>query len=293
MRISMPSIRNAALILAVGAATAALAQDATRDAPSGNARQSTADQGQTVMDRLGRAVKSGKDAAGRAPDPRLPRTDNPADRRRAFEALRGRTSMPEMEARARAAQAKGEASLAAERERQAKALRQALGLEPAEEQALAKAAPAVAGKGWVPVLFVSSSMPISTLRSYAAQLERAHGVMAFRGVPGGLKRMGPMAKLTAQILRLDPGCEGPNCVMRDVQLIVDPIVFRQHGIAQVPALAMIPGDPTQAYCERDDDSPRAAHVVFGDSALSGMLEEYARLGGKEEVSHAQALLVAR
>jgi hypothetical protein len=33
--------------------------------------------------------------------------------------------------------------------------------------------------------------------------------------------------------------------------------------------------------------------VFGDSALSGMLEEYARLGGKEEVSHAQALLVAR
>ena len=201
--------------------------------------------------------------------------------------------MPEMEARARAAQAKGEASLAAERERQAKALSQAMGLEPAEEQALAKAAPAVTAKDWVPVLFVSSSMPIPTLRSYAAQLERVHGVMAFRGVPGGLKKMGPMAKLTAQILRRDPGCEGPNCVMRDVQLIVDPIVFRQHGIAQVPALKMIPGDPTQAYCERDDDSPRAAHIVFGDSALSGMLEEYARLGGKEEVAHAQALLVAR
>jgi type-F conjugative transfer system pilin assembly protein TrbC len=279
--------------MAVGAATAALAQDTTRDARSGNARQSTADQGQSVMDRLGRAIQSGKDAAGRVPDPRLPRTDNPADRRRAFEALRGRAPMPEMEARARAAQAKGEASLAAERERQAKALRQALGLEPAEEQALAKVAPAITAKGWVPVLFVSSSMPIPTLRSYAAQLERVHGVMAFRGVPGGLKRMGPMAKLTAQILRLDPGCGGPNCVMRNVQLIVDPIVFRQHGIVQVPALAMIPGDPTQAYCERDDDSPRAAHVVFGDSALSGMLEEYARLGGKEEVSHAQALLVAR
>ena len=196
-------------------------------------------------------------------------------------------------ARARAAQARGEVSLAAERERQAKALRQALGLEPAEEQALAKAAPAVIVKGWVPVLFVSSSMPISTLRNYAVQLERVHGVMAFRGVPGGLRKMGPMAKLTAQILRIDPGCEGPNCVMRNVQLIIDPIVFRQHGIVQVPALAMIPGDPTQAYCERDDDSPRAAHVVFGDSALSGMLDEYARLGGKEEVSHAQALLANR
>src|SRR3546814_17993889 len=76
--------------------------------------------------------------------------------------------------------------------------------------------------------------------------------------------------------------------MRNVQLIIDPVVFRQHGIAQVPALAMIPGDPTQAYCERDDDSPRASHVVFGDSALSGMFEAYARLGGKEEVSNAQA-----
>ena len=105
--------------------------------------------------------------------------------------------------------------------------------------------------------------------------------------------MGPMAKMTAQILRLDPGCEGPNCVMRDVQLIIDPVVFRQHGIAQVPALAMIPGDPTQAYCERYDDSPRASHVVFGDSALPGMFEAYARLGGKEEVSHAQALLADR
>ncbi|WP_232333031.1 type-F conjugative transfer system pilin assembly protein TrbC [Novosphingobium aquimarinum] len=277
----------------MSAATAALAQDSASDAPSGAGRQSVADQGQASMDRLESAVTHGKEAAGRAPDPRLPRTDDPADRRRAFEGLRSRILAPDMEARARAAQARGQASLAAERERQARALRQALGLEPAEEQALAKAAPAVTAKGWVPVLFVSSSMPISTLRNYAAQLERVHGVMAFRGVPGGLRKMGPMAKLTAQILRLDPGCEGPNCVMRNVQLIIDPVVFRQHGIAQVPALAMIPGDPTQAYCERDDDSPRATHVVFGDSALSGMLDEYARLGGKEEVSHAQALLADR
>lgn len=293
MRISKRSIHKLALLALIGAATAALGQDATPGADQGDARQAAADQGQASMNRLESAVARGKQAVGQPPDLRLPRTDNPADRRRAFEGLRGRAPMPEMDARARAAQARGEVSFAAERERQAKALRQALGLEPAEEQALAKAAPAVTAKGWVPVLFVSSSMPISTLRNYAVQLERVHGVMAFRGVPGGLRKMGPMAKLTAQILRLDPGCEGPNCVMHNVQLIIDPIVFRQHGIVQVPALAMIPGDPTQAYCERDDDSPRASHVVFGDSALSGMFEAYARLGGKEEVSHAQALLADR
>ncbi|WBQ17654.1 type-F conjugative transfer system pilin assembly protein TrbC [Sphingobium yanoikuyae] len=293
MRISKPSIHSAVLVLLMGAATAALAQDTASEAPRGNARQSAGDQGQASLDRLGEAIARGQKNAAHLPAPQLPRTDNPIDRRRAFDGLRNREPSADMEARARTAQAQGEASLAAERERQAKALRQALGLEPAEEQALAKSSSAITANGWVPVLFVSSSMPLSTLRNYAIQLEKVHGVMAFRGVPGGLRKMGPMAKLTAQILRRDPGCEGPNCVMRDVQLIIDPIVFRQHGIAQVPALAMIPGDPTQAYCERDDDSPRAAHVVFGDSALSGMFEAYARLGGKEEVSHAQALLAGR
>lgn len=285
MRISKRSIHSATLLAVLGAATAALAQD--------SARQAASDQGQASMDRLEGEVARGKNEAARLPDPRLPPTDNPVDRRRAFDGLHKRLPAPDMEARARAALSRGEASLAAERERQARALRQALGLEPAEERALASAKPAVAATGWVPVLFVSSSMPISTLRNYAVQLEKVRGVMAFRGVPGGLRKMGPMAKLTAQILRLDPGCEGPNCVMRDVQLIIDPIVFRQHGIAQVPALAMIPGDPAQAYCERDDESPRATHVVFGDSALSGMFEEYARLGGKEDIGHAQALLGAR
>ena len=97
----------------------------------------------------------------------------------------------------------------------------------------------------------------------------------------------------AEILRLDPGCEGPACAMRDVQLIVDPLIFRQHSVTRVPALAMVPGDPALPYCEREDDSPRAAHVVYGDAALSGLLEEYARLGGKKEVSDAQARLQGR
>jgi hypothetical protein len=136
-------------------------------------------------------------------------------------------------------------------------------------------------------------MPLPILRSYAAQLERVKGVLAFRGMPGGLKKVGPMARLSAQILRLDPGCEGPACAMRNVQLIVDPIIFRQHGVSKVPALAMVPGDPAQAYCERDDESLRATHLVFGDSALPGLLEEYARLGGREEVKDAQALLASR
>jgi type-F conjugative transfer system pilin assembly protein TrbC len=160
-------------------------------------------------------------------------------------------------------------------------------------KAVAGIAAPPAAAGWVPVLFASSSMPVSILRTYAAQLDLARGMIAFRGIAGGMTRIGPMAKLTAKILRVDPGCEGPACVMRDVQLIVDPLLFRQHHVNQVPALAMVPGDPALPYCERDEASPVAAHIVYGDAALTGLLDEYARIGGAKEVADAQARLQRR
>ncbi|MCP3732191.1 type-F conjugative transfer system pilin assembly protein TrbC [Sphingomonas sp. MG17] len=243
------------------------------------------------MKRLKDAMARAKPAERDAAIPRLPGEPAPQLRRRAFEALRKQHSSPELDRRARAAAAAGEAQLAARREAMAKRLRQSLGLEPGEVTDIAKNV-APTPTGWVPVLFISSSMPVPVLRTYAEQLARVRGVMAFRGVPGGLTRIGPMAELTAQILRLDPGCEGPSCVMRDVQIIVDPLVFRQHGVARVPALAMIPGDPTQPYCEREDESPRASHLVYGDAALSGLIDEYRRLGGAMEVKDVQARLSA-
>lgn len=293
MRISRRSANSALVTAGLALATTALAQGIASDAPRDAARQSAEKEGDSAMERAKRAVTNAKQSAGQLPDPRLPAPPSEERRRRAFEGIKRRAPMPEIDARARAALAAAEAKMAAEREAQAKRLRQALGLDPDEERALAKATPPTRPTAWVPVLFVSSSMPVPVLRSYAIQLERVHGVLAFRGMPGGLRKVGPMAKLTAEILRLDPGCEGPNCAMRNVQIIIDPIVFRQHAVARVPALAMIPGDPTQAYCEREEDSPSASHVVFGDSALSGLLDEYARLGGKQEVRDAQALLAAR
>lgn len=284
MRISRQSASSAlALALAV-IASAALAQD--------SARQKAQSEGESAMQRLESAVSTAKQPRADLPDPQLPDAASEATRRRAFDALRRRSSAPEIDARARAALAAGEAKLAAQREAMAKRLRQSLGLEPGEMEAVAKAAPA-APTSWVPVLFVSSSMPVAVLRNYAQQLERVSGVLAFRGMPGGLRKVGPMAKLTAEVLRLDPGCTGPACAIRNVQVIVDPIVFRQHGVARVPALAMVSGDPTKPYCERDETSPRARFLVYGDSALPGLLDEYGRLGGKEEVRGAQALLGAR
>jgi type-F conjugative transfer system pilin assembly protein TrbC len=288
-RLSASSVRRLAAAMAMVVSASALAQDS---APSGNARDRAAAEGDAALDRLERTTATRKKEADARGPTALP-TPSEETRRRAFEGLRKRTPSPAMDARARAALVKGKEAMAAEREAMALRLGQALGLEKPDMEAVAGVAVSPNAKGWVPVLFVSSSMPVTTLRAYAAQLEKAHGILAFRGMPGGLTRVAPMAKLSAEILRHDPGCEGPACAMRDVQLIVDPLIFRQHGISRVPALAMVPGDPALPYCEREDDSPRAAHVIYGDAALSGLFEEYARLGGKQEVRDAQTRLQGR
>lgn len=278
------------LALVIGCAGAGAAQERV-PAPPAAPQTGSREQGDAAMERLKGAVARQKADTPSGPTalPDLPE----AERRRAFEGLRRHVPSPAMEARARSAIDAGKDAFAAQREAMAKRLAQALGLEAFDMAAVADAVAPKPVKAWVPVLFVSSSMPIATLRTYAGQLEKAGGVMAFRGMPGGLAKVAPMAKLSAEILRLDPGCEGPACGMRNVQLIVDPLVFRQHRVTAVPALGMIPGDPTQPYCERDETSPAAMHIVYGDAALSGLFEEYARLGGKQEVQDAQARLEGR
>lgn len=250
-----------------------------------------------AMNRLKEALakRSPPDIPGPSKVPPLP----PALQHRAFETLNRKQSAPAVEKRAQAAQQAAAKRLEAERDAMTARLYQALGIDPPKlvsAPAKSGSSDAIAGSpsAWVPVLFVSSSMPVTTLRTYARQLEQVRGILAFRGVPGGLAKIGPMARLSAEILRRDPGCEGPACVMRDVQLIVDPMLFRQHGVQVVPALAMVPGDPTQPYCERDEEAaPMAAHLVLGDAALEGMLEEYRRLGGDKEVRDAEARLSRR
>ncbi len=278
------------VMLALTLVHPATAQDAPTTTPPED-RNPVAQQGAAAMERLKEAVSRRKadTVSGPTALPNLP----DEQRRRAFDGLRARTPSPELEARARQGLEKAREGVTTEREAMAKRMAQALGLDARDVVAVADAVQASSGNSWVPVLFVSSSMPIAVLRTYASQLEKAGGIMAFRGMPGGLTHVGPMAKLSAQILRVDPGCEGPACAMRDVQIIVDPMVFRQHDVTRVPALAMIPGNPAQPYCERDDNAPVSPHVIYGDAALSGMLGEYARLGGNMEVRDAAARLENR
>jgi len=129
-------------------------------------------------------------------------------------------------------------------------------------------------------LFVSSSVPLTTLRNYVADMARLNDprfVMVLRGFVGGAKRIGPTASFIADVLKADPNCElGPSgeCVLREIPFIVDPSLFRKAGIEKVPAIAFIPdshqmaGDPL---------------IVYGDASLGYALGRMARESGRKEL----------
>lgn len=163
--------------------------------------------------------------------------------------------------------------IAAQRHR----LARALGV--AEDEAGGDVSPTDVSTGnLTPVMFVSSSVPLPTLRAYAAQLDRVGGAMVFRGMPGGMQKVQPFLELSRRILLIDPGCEGASCPTYRTPILIDPVLFRHAGVEAVPAATLVSGDVFQSYCERVGEAPTLYAITYGDAHLKGHLTELARLG---------------
>jgi hypothetical protein len=136
-------------------------------------------------------------------------------------------------------------------------------------------------------LFVSSSVPLPTLRNYAmdmARLKDPRLVLVMRGFVGGANRIGPTASFIAEVLKADPNCElGANreCPMREIPFIVDPTLFREAGIEKVPAIGFIPGG-NQMIGE--------PLIIYGDTSLGSALERMARESGSRDLEQLAAKL---
>jgi len=131
------------------------------------------------------------------------------------------------------------------------------------------------------ILFASSSIPLTTLRTYAAQLEKINGVIVFRGVPGGISAIKPIVELTHKIILKNPDCAGQDCEVFDIGVILDPLIFGNNGVDRVPAITIVDHDPFAAYCERPQEEQAGSlgkFVTYGDAHLSGHLDELARQG---------------
>jgi type-F conjugative transfer system pilin assembly protein TrbC len=145
-------------------------------------------------------------------------------------------------------------------------------------------APAPKGKptGDRVYLFVSSSMPLATLRNYSADAAKLKGdvVMVVRGLKGGLEaKWVPTMMFSRSILAEDPDCDvsNANCHMRFVQLEIDPLLFKRYGISRVPAVVYAKGVvlADAGLSEGLDGNAKSgeAWVAYGDESLSGLLEE--------------------
>lgn len=91
-------------------------------------------------------------------------------------------------------------------------------------------------------LFVSSSIPISTLRNYAEKaddLYKRKGVFirfVLRGGIGGLTQIGPTVSWGHKIVIKNPDCQS-DCQIWSITVEIDPLPFKDRHIEQVPALA--------------------------------------------------------
>lgn len=121
-------------------------------------------------------------------------------------------------------------------------------------------------------LFVSSSVPLNTLRNYAAMIDQARAgkiIMVLRGFVGGMKKIRPTMEFIGEVLKKDPACNftKEKCDSYQVNIQVDPQLFQRYGIEEVPALAYLPSNVDKAEGKQAEPV-----IIYGDAGLDYLLE---------------------
>ncbi|MEW6290779.1 MAG: type-F conjugative transfer system pilin assembly protein TrbC [Thermodesulfobacteriota bacterium] len=133
-------------------------------------------------------------------------------------------------------------------------------------------------------LFVSSSVPLTTLRNYAAMIDRAHVaqvIMVLRGFVGGMKEIRPTMEFIGEILKKDPACNliRNKCDNYQVNIEIEPLLFQRVAIDEVPALAYLP------VSENDTEGKQTEPlIVNGDAGLDYLLERINREAKSAELN---------
>ncbi len=157
----------------------------------------------------------------------------------------------------------------------------------------AESGPAYLGNDERVYVFISSSMPLATIRNYAVSISRYRDpkkmVLVMRGFIGGMQKIGPTTSFIADVLKEDASCDlaaGQPCRMVNANVLVDPILFRRYGIRQVPATVFAKGVkvniPEQSE-GNDDVSVSSFWTVYGDASLEYNLDRIRQDSGSESL----------
>lgn len=123
------------------------------------------------------------------------------------------------------------------------------------------------------VLAVSSSMPEAMIRDYMRQLDGVPGaVVVMRGFIGGANKVKPTAAWIEKNRRKEEDCQ--TCGHYNVGFAVDPLVYRQLNILEVPALTYLDGVMELQHC--DAEILEAASVIYGAVSIEAALKALRR-----------------
>jgi type-F conjugative transfer system pilin assembly protein TrbC len=137
-------------------------------------------------------------------------------------------------------------------------------------------------------IFISSSMPLQTVRNYVASVARLGDpgiVMVMRGFVDGMAKIQPTVRFIGSVLQRDPYCNpiDGECEMLLSGLAVDPLLFRRYGIDRVPAVVYARGVKAEDVGLSEGDSKNTAisesHAAFGDASLEYLLDQIQRETG--------------
>ncbi|MGD0234597.1 MAG: type-F conjugative transfer system pilin assembly protein TrbC [Syntrophorhabdales bacterium] len=134
-------------------------------------------------------------------------------------------------------------------------------------------------------LFVSSSVPVETLRNYVraiSDLADPNIRIVLRGFVNGASRVTPTISFLQKVLLVEPDCnqQGGRCRSYNAPVIIDPLLFRRYGIERVPAFIYIPSMSVKdgEMSEGMEGNTRASgpYVLHGDISLDAAVRLFAR-----------------
>lgn len=135
-------------------------------------------------------------------------------------------------------------------------------------------------------VFISSSVPVETLRNYARDIDRIGSPnikMVMRGFVGGMKYIKPTMEYLSDILKKDRLCDfraGQKCEVYGTSIYIDPLLFRAYNIKEVPAFVYVKGlkvmDPLLSEGITDNVTSAQATVLYGDVSLEYAVEMFRR-----------------
>lgn len=125
-------------------------------------------------------------------------------------------------------------------------------------------------------VFISSSVPRSTLMSYIRDLDHLkepNVIVCLRGFIGGMKKVRPTLDFISDLVKKDPSCHSDRCEYYQANIDIDPLAFRYFNINRVPAVAYVEG-VSMENMEQSIGTPGnvkgkgVSSVVYGDMPLS-------------------------